>query len=301
MFAEVGNWPATELSLGNPTGLGINKAGELVVFHRAGRTWPRTGNMPSTTIDSDVLVNLDPVTGNRLKSWGRNMFIMPHGLTIDEDDNIWLTDVALHQVFKFAANGKLLMQLGEARVPGSDQSHFDQPTDVAIDGDGSFYVSDGYGNSRIIKFSASGQFLFQWGKKGKEDGEFNIPHSIDIDVEKGIIYVADRENRRIQVFDRNGGFLQSWENKSYGFMCAVTRDRFTENIIAVDDDRVVMEHFGSDIFVFANDGTVINRFGRSSRLTGPKTWYHDVVIDKDGNLYAGDILRNKVVKFRRLR
>jgi peptidylamidoglycolate lyase len=143
--------------------------------------------------------------GRIINSWGENLFIMPHGLKVDKQNNVWVTDVGLHQVFKFTHEGKLLLKIGEAKVPGKDATHFDMPTDIAIEDDGSFYVSDGYGNSRVVKFSATGQYLFEWGTKGDKESEFDIPHGITLD-KNGNVYVADRENSRIQVFDSSGKF-----------------------------------------------------------------------------------------------
>ena len=156
--------------------------------------------MPKSKINANTISLLDNKSGKILNSWGDSIFIMPHGLTVDNNNNVWVTDVGLHQVFKFDHNGKLLMQLGESKVPGGDSVHFNRPTDIAVAEDGSFYVSDGYRNSRIIKFSSNGRYLLQWGKKGDRDGEFDIPHAIDLD-RRGNVYVADRENNRIQVFD----------------------------------------------------------------------------------------------------
>ena len=119
--------------------------------------------------------------------------------------------VGLHQIFKFSHEGNLLLKLGVAKTPGNDSLHFDLPTDVAVADDGSFYVSDGYGNSRVVKFSKEGKYLFEWGKKGDKPGEFNTPHMIDLDT-YGNVYVADRENNRIQKFDAHGIFLKEWRN-----------------------------------------------------------------------------------------
>ena len=104
------------------------------------------------------------------------------------------------------------MTLGTARTPGQDGTHFDKPTDVAIGADGTIYVSDGYGNNRVARFSPDGKFLGQWGSnKGDKPGEFNLPHSISIDAEDRV-YVADRENRRVQIFDHDGKFLSAWKS-----------------------------------------------------------------------------------------
>ena len=106
-------------------------------------------------------------------------------------------------MFKFDHSGKLLLSVGERGVPGADGSHFNRPTDVATADDGSFYVSDGYLNSRVAVFSPEGRFLFEWGTKGGGPGQFNVPHGIALD-SYGRVYVADRGNARLQVFDKKG-------------------------------------------------------------------------------------------------
>ncbi len=147
----VNNWPQLpkEFLLGNPTGLAIDSNQNIFIFHRAGREWPLIGPMPDTYVSSKTILMLDKETGKILNSWGDSLFVMPHGLTVDKNDNVWVTDVALHQIFKFNHEGTLLMRLGEEKVPGNDSSHFNRPTDIVVANDGSFYVSDGYGNSRI--------------------------------------------------------------------------------------------------------------------------------------------------------
>lgn len=297
------NWPklSDNFILGNPTGIGINTNQHIFVFHRAGREWPLIASMPDTYISSKTILMLDRESGEILNSWGDNLFIMPHGLTVDMNNNIWVTDVGLNQVFKFRHDGKLLMKLGEAKIFGNDSTHFNRPTDVAVAKDGSFYVSDGYGNSRIVKFSPTGKFLFQWGKKGDNEGDFNIPHAIDLD-EKGNVYVADRENSRVQVFNSAGKFIQQWTDKNFGRICAVTFDKIKKEFVAVDDATSLfkVKHNGSDIIIFDSTGNLLSQFGRSSLYDGPKCWYHDVAIDNEGNIYVGDILGNKIQKFKKI-
>lgn len=281
--------------LGQPTGIGIDSRQNVFVFHRANRTWIEP--FPETFIPSNTVLVLEKITGKVLDSWGTNRFIMPHGLTVDKQDNIWLTDVGLHQIFKFTREGKLLMKLGIARTAGSDSLHFNQPTDVAVAEDGSFYVSDGYGNSRVMKFSANGKYLFQWGKKGDKAGEFNIPHSIDLDA-KGNVYVADRENNRIQAFDPQGKFLKEWKNESLEKLYSATIDKTNQRLFAVDylkEDTLIK---GSNIMQFDSIGNVFMQFGRSGLYDGPVCRYHDIAIDKEGSIYVGDILGNKIQKFK---
>ncbi len=301
-YQLVKDWPQFPIGfkLGNPTGIGIDMHQNIFVFHRAGRIWPLVMPMPKSLITKKTILMLDKQTGKILNSWGAGLFIMPHGLSVDQNDNIWVTDVGLHQVFKFSHEGKLLMKLGEAYVAGNDPLHFNRPTDVAIAYDGSFYVSDGYGNSRIIKFSASGKYLLEWGKKGSHPGEFNIPHALCLD-EKGYVYVADRENRRVQVFDSSGKFIKQWKSKSFGNICSVTFDKIKNSFVAVDDVTTFkLIHQGSDIILFDSTGNILTQFGRSGLYDGPVCWYHDAAIDKDKSIYVGDILGNRIQKFQKV-
>ena len=289
-----------DLILGNPTGIGIDTNQNIFIFHRANREWPLLGSMPDTYIKENTVLMVDPESGKLLNSWGGNLFIMPHGLTVDEDNNVWLTDVGLHQVFKFSHEGKLLLKLGEAKIPGKSKTHFNRPTDVAIAKDGSFYVSDGYGNSRIVKFSENGKYLFEWGKKGNEQGEFDTPHAIDLDI-NGNLYVADRENNRIQVFDSAGKYLKQFANKSFGRIFSVRIDKNAKKVFSIDDHTFLkIKHRGSDIFTLDTDGIIKTRFGRSGSYDGEVSWYHDIAIDSKQSIFVGDILGNKVQKFKKV-
>lgn len=286
--------------LGNPTGIGIDTNQNIVIFHRADRDWSLFRSMPDKPIQSRTILIIDKDNGKVVESWGDNLFIMPHGLTVDKENNIWVTDVGLQQVFKFNHNGKLLMKLGGAKVAGNDSLHFDKPTDIAIANDGSFYVSDGYGNSRVVKFSATGKYLLEWGKKGNNEGEFNIPHGITLD-NAGNVYVADRENNRIQVFDPNGKFIKQFVDGSFGAICSVAFDKEKSKLFAVDDFTFLkLKHRGSDVFVFDTEGQLQIRFGRNGSYNGSVSWYHDLTIDKDENIYVGDILENTIQKFKKV-
>lgn len=296
-YELVNNWPQLPVGyvLGNPTGIGIDSDQHIFVFSRGDRKW--TEPFPESLISSNTILELDRNTGKIMNSWGANVFIMPHGLTVDKQNNVWVTDVGLHQVFKFTHDGKLLMKWGTGRIAGTDSTHFNLPTDVAVAEDGSFYVSDGYGNSRVVKFSATGNYLFSWGTMGNKPGEFNLPHAIDLD-EKGNVYVADRENSRIQEFDANGKFINQWNNPNYGKMYSLAVNKKDNALIGVDyvvDDTVPK---GSDILFFEKSNVQATAIGRSGSYTGPVCRYHDVAIDDEGNLYVGDILGNSIQKFR---
>ncbi|GLU44100.1 peptidyl-alpha-hydroxyglycine alpha-amidating lyase family protein [Allomuricauda sp. NBRC 101325] len=296
-YVLVEDWPdlPSDFILGNPTGLAINSKNNIVVFHRASKVWEEP--MSENKIQENTITTIDKRTGKVLKSWGANLFIMPHGLEIDKEDNIWVTDVGLHQIFKFKSDGTLLLTLGTAQVAGNDKEHFNLPTDVAVSSDGSFYVSDGYGNSRVVKFSKEGKYLFEWGKYGDRQGEFNIPHGIDLD-KKGYVYVADRENNRIQKFDSEGNFITLWQNQTTDQFYSVTVDNRNNCLFGIDymivNDTIVK---GSDIFRFDLDLNLQTQFGRSGIYDGPISRYHDIQIDDDGSIYVVDILGNKVQKF----
>jgi peptidylamidoglycolate lyase len=301
-YELIKNWPQLPagFTLGNPTGIGIDTNQNIVVFHRADRNWSLFESMPDKPIQSKTILVIDKDNGHLISSWGDNLFIMPHGLTVDQENNIWVTDVGLNQVFKFSHNGKLLLTLGEAKVSGNDSLHFNKPTAVAIAKNGSFYVSDGYGNSRIIKFSAQGKYLFEWGKKGKRENEFDIPHGISLDINENV-YVADRENNRIQVFDPNGKFLRQFSDKSFGAIGSVAFDKTQTKLFAVDDFTFLkLKHHGSDVLILDTAGQVHTRFGRSGSYEGVIAWYHDLVVDREENIYVGDIQGNKIRKFKKV-
>lgn len=129
-----------------------------------------------------------------------------HGMHVDSFDNVWITDVGRHIVMKFTPDGELALTLGEPDRSGETETLLNQPTHAVVIPNGEIFVADGYGNSRIVKFSPKGKFLQAWGKPGTAPGEFQTPHVLAFD-SPGKLYVSDRENNRIQVFDTSGQFL----------------------------------------------------------------------------------------------
>ncbi|KAG8505406.1 Peptidylglycine alpha-amidating monooxygenase [Galemys pyrenaicus] len=169
---EALDWPGVYLLPGQVSGVALDPKNNLVIFHRGDHVWD--GNSFDSKfvyqqrglgpIEEDTILVIDPNNAAVLHSSGKNLFYLPHGLSIDKDGNYWVTDVALHQVFKLDPNSHEdpLLVLGRSMQPGSDQYHFCQPTDVAVDPDtGAIYVADGYCNSRIVQFSPSGKFITQ--------------------------------------------------------------------------------------------------------------------------------------------
>ncbi len=283
-YHVVHGWPELPegFAFGEVSGIGVDSHNHVFVFHR--------GEHP--------IMVFEGATGKLLASWGDGIFARPHGLTVDSHDNIWVTDVRSHQVYKFSHEGKLLMTLGVKDVPGLDGEHFNQPTDVAITPDGDFYVSDGYGNSRVAKFSSQGRLLFDWGWKGDQPGEFDTPHGIALD-SQGRVYVSDRSNARIEVFNANGKFLYQWKGPELG--------RPWDVAIGPDSNVYVMD--GGDLKPAPPDrgrvvkldpeGHVLETFGSFGRYDGQIYWGHQLTVARNGDVYVCDIKGMRAQKFRR--
>ncbi|KAL1448935.1 hypothetical protein WDU94_000184, partial [Cyamophila willieti] len=233
------HWPAKALQYGQVSSVSYDSFNLVYVFHRGDRVWDsdtfnanneyRQKSRGPITVDT-VLV-LDPNTGHLIRSWGRDMFYMPHGITLDKQNNIWITDVALHQVFKFprlnatsTGSSTPLLTLGIAFTPGNSHKHFCKPTSVVVLRNGDFWVADGYCHSRLVKFSADGIYLSQIGRSTMETGvlppapyHFSIPHSMALIEELNVLCVADRENGRLQCFDcHNGTFIKQIDSPTIG-------------------------------------------------------------------------------------
>jgi len=285
----VSDWPQLPdgMVLGQVAGVDVDSAGNVFVFHRAERVW-NGEDIKLELIASPTILVLNSETGELIDEWGAEMFAMPHGLTIDDEDNIWLTDVGLHQVFKFDPDGNLLLTLGERGSPGEDARHFNMPTDVAIAQDGSFYVSDGYINSRITRFSAEGEYIMSWGTKGKSPGQFDVPHNLAVDPQ-GHVYVADRGNARIQIFDEEGHFIQEWEGSSLGRPWAVRVNAHGDLFVVDGGDQNEFWPDRARILKIDSQGEVIASFGSYGREPGQFIWPHTIAIGPDGAVYVGEV------------
>nr|XP_046146537.1 peptidyl-glycine alpha-amidating monooxygenase B isoform X1 [Oncorhynchus gorbuscha]XP_046146538.1 peptidyl-glycine alpha-amidating monooxygenase B isoform X1 [Oncorhynchus gorbuscha] len=310
---EVTDWPESPLQLGQVSGLALDSDDNLVIFHRGDHQWgvnsfDNSGKYQQQSlgpIQQSTILVVDPVKGSVLKASGRNMFYLPHGITTDKDNNYWVTDVALHQVFKLSSDGrdKPLVVLGEAFEPGSDKEHFCKPTDVAVDPvTGNVYVSDGYCNARILKFSPEGKYLSHWGA-GSSDRrrrvQFRIPHSLVFLPDRRELCVADRENGRIQCFVAESG----------EFVKEIKKQEFGGEVFAISYAPV---HGG---LIYAVNGE--SAYGRSAPLKGFVINYstkeilddfspentqefgmpHDIVVTKDGRVFVGDAATDSVLKF----
>jgi len=272
----------------------VDSHNHVFVFHSADREWSEP--FPAEPIKAPTIVVFNGETGELITQWGQKMFVMPHGLSVDNYDNIWVTDVGRHQVFKFSHEGELLLTLGEDRVPGADKTHFNLPTDVAVQDDGGFFVSDGYGNSRVMKFSSAGKFEFQWGSEGSKHGQFDLPHGIAIG-NQDKVFVADRSNARIQVFNREGHFILQWAGPEIGrpYGIAIGQD---QKIYVVDGgDQPDTPPDRSRAMRLGLDGKVEVTFGRFGNYDGQFQMGHDIAVAKDQAVYVVDILGARVQKF----
>ena len=198
---------------GSTAGVAIGPNGNIWVAERCGANTCAGSNLAP-------ILEFDP-SGKLLTSFGAGMFVFPHGITVDREGNVWVTDAdgkdgKGHQVFKFSPAGKVLLTLGKAGIAGTTEDTFNKPSAVAIAANGDIFVADGHGgdsNARLVKFSKDGKFIMTWGKKGSAPGEFNGPHALAFD-SKGRLFVADRSNNRIQIFDQNGKLLDQWQQFS---------------------------------------------------------------------------------------
>lgn len=288
------NWPQlpNEVTLGQATGVAVDSHNHVFIFHRAKREWVEP--FPVETIKEHTVFMLDGSTGKLLSTWGGEQFVMPHGLSVDSDDNVWVTDVGSQQIHKFSHAGTLLLSIGEKGVQGTDENHFALPSDIGITKDGGVYVSDGYINTRVIKFTPSGVFESQWGTPGTQPGNFDLPHGIAINIDR--VYVADRGNSRLQIFDHNGVYIAEWKNKQIGRPYGVAVNGNGEVFIIDGGNQPLNTR--SRVIVLNPDGTVIESFNAAND-SDDSNLGHDIAIGNDGAVYVVDAWARSVRKFTR--
>ncbi|XP_012877504.1 PREDICTED: peptidyl-glycine alpha-amidating monooxygenase isoform X3 [Dipodomys ordii] len=307
---EALDWPGVYLLPGQVSGVAVDAKNNLVIFHRGDHVWDRNSfdskfvyqQRGLGPIEEDTILVIDPNNAAVLESRGKNLFYLPHGLSIDKDGNYWVTDVALHQVFKLDPNSKEgpLLILGRSMQPGSDQNHFCQPTDVAVDPrTRAIYVSDGYCNSRIVQFSPSGEFITQWGEassgRNPTPGHFSVPHSLVLVPHLNQLCVADRENGRIQCFNTDTKeFVREIKHESFGrnvfAISYIPGLLFAVNGKPYFGDQEPVQGF---VMNFSN-GEIIDVFKPVRKHFDMP---HDIVASEDGTVYVGDAHMNTVWKF----
>lgn len=190
-------WPFGKLPVGMQFGsvshVAVDSKNRIYVYQRK--------DPPVLVLDSD---------GELLMSWGEGLLVDGHGMYITNHDEVLLVARGIHEVLKFDTEGKILLRIGNREKP-SFQAPFNHPTDVAVSPSGEIYITDGYGNTRVHKFSSEGQLLHSWGEPGVKPGEFSTPHGIWVD-KQNKVYVVDRENNRVQIFNSEGIYLDEWRN-----------------------------------------------------------------------------------------
>ena len=294
------NWPIEATSeAGFPAGpwnliqapaVAVDTKGHIVVLHR--------GAHPILEFESD---------GKFVRSWGDGMFsegkvvsIPPanrtptrsnysavygpagcdscgaHSIRVDQEGNIWAVDACNHMVYKMDPQGKVIMRLGQKGVSGMGSNNFYLPTDVAFAANGDIYVSDGYGNPRVVKFTRAGKYLLQFGKRGTGPGEFGLPHNVVVDA-RGRVYVTDRDHQRVEVFDSNGEFLHQW--KTYGGV---------STLFMTKDQHIWVGGFLQDL-----DGKVLGRLPFPPDGDGG---VHGTTVTDSGDVYLA-YLSGQVQKF----
>ena len=253
----------------------------------------------------EVPVQVYATDGRLLRSWGRGLFRGPHSLRFDSQGKVWISDYQRHVVQQFTPEGELLRTLGVPDQAGDDEGHFNMPTDMTITPSGDVFVSDGYGNRRVVHFDAQGKFVKAWGGYGGGPGEFCLPHQIVLDA-RGVLYVADRNSGRIQLFDQQGKFLEQWTNLIMPWGLWISRQ--DELWVCGSSPQWWRKDGGypppkDQLFMrFSTDGKLqqlwtvpLGADGREQ--PGDCNWLHAVALDSHGNLYAGDINGKRLQKF----
>jgi DNA-binding beta-propeller fold protein YncE len=264
-----------DLNMGEVVGVTLNSAGELFVVNRGARGLLK--------FDKD---------GKFIRSMGEGapIFEGPHNARADKEDNIWYVDAGNNLVVKFDKTGRIRMVLGrrpeswtwkthviERAVPSRE--NFYQPTDVVVGPDGSIFVSDGYGNSRIAKYTKDGIFVKDWGTRGTAPGDFNTPHNMVMDAQNNL-YVADRQNGRIQVFDTEGKFLREFRVGGNPWSLCMTPG----------PNQVMFVGSVGRIFKVGLDGKVLGSIGKYGKAPGMVDWVHGVACPDDKTVYAAQEL-----------
>ena len=233
-------------------------------------------------------------SGTLLQSFGADMFIFPHGLAVDHEGNVYVTDGRGgdgkgHTVTKFSPDGELLLTLGQPGVAGEGPNTFNRPSDVAIAPNGDIFVADGHTgmdtNMRIVKFSKDGTFIKQWGQKGMAPGELDGAHGLAFD-SRGRLFVADRGNDRVQIFDQDGGFIDVW-----------TQFGSPSGLFISPDDMLYVADLGEGIRIgSARDGSVTAFIKAPVPESGTSRVAETVAADAQGNVYGGENAGMKLMK-----
>lgn len=282
---------------GSTAGVDIGPDGHVWAYDRCGANTCAGSNIPP-------ILKFDRSSGKLLTSFGAGMIIFPHGLHVDRDGNVWVTDAQGnkegtkgHQVIKFSPQGKVLMTLGKAGVAGNGPDTLNEPCDVITAPNGDIFVSDGHSgqsenpppntNGRIVKFTKDGKYVKEWGKLGSGPGEFRTPHALALD-SRGRLFVADRGNHRLQIFDQDGKFLDAWEQFSRVSGLFIDRN---DTLYAIDSESNATRHPGwkTGVRVGSTKEDKVLAFIPPHQTTNPEGAAGEgVAVDPEGNVYAAE-------------
>jgi len=289
---------------GSTSGVAIGSDGNIWTYERCG------GN---SCADSNLAPILEfDLSGKLLKNFGAGMFILPHGIFADRDGNVWVTDGVGgigtnddvgkhgkgHQIFKFSPDGRVLMTLGKAGVPGNTRDTFNRPSAVVVASNGDIFVADGHGsppnsqvNARIVKFSKDGKFIKEWGKVGSAPGDLNSPHALALD-SKGRLFVADRINNRIQIFTQDGKLISEW--KQFGRPSGIFIDK-DDTMYVADSESTDQPGYGYNpgckrgIRIGSARGGKVTAFIPDPDPKGSSSAAEGVAVDRNGNIYGAEV------------
>jgi DNA-binding beta-propeller fold protein YncE len=277
-------------------GIAVDREDRIYVFTRS--------NPPIQVYSAD---------GKLIRAWGEDVIDMAHHLKIDADGNVWISDIGLHVIRKCNPQGEVLLTIGTPGEAGCDQTHLYKPTDMAIAPNGHVFVSDGYGNNRVVHFDEQGKYVNEWGQLGTGPRDFSLPHAIAIDAD-GQLYVADRNNARVCVYNQQGELLDLWKNLIVPWGFCVTRDN--EIWVCGSSPMPWQQHpdypdaplscppKDQILMKFRPDGRLLQLWTIPKGTDGKEqpgdvNWIHAVAVDSKGNLYVGDIIGKRAQKFAR--
>jgi DNA-binding beta-propeller fold protein YncE len=299
----VKNWASLPDSRtwGSTAGVDIGPDGHVWAYDRCGAVGLDGG---CDTSQVTPILKFDRSTAKVLQSFGAGMFVLPHGIHVDREGNVWITDSAGnkagtkgHQVIKFSSEGKVLMTLGKAGVAGSGPDTFNEPCDVITAPNGDIFVADGHSGQnqnpppgstgRIMKFTKDGKFIKEWGKMGTAPGEFRTPHALAFD-SRGRLFVADRGNHRLQIFDQDGKLLDSFEQ--FGRVSGLFIDA-NDTLYAIDSESSPTRHpdWKTGIRIGTTKEDKVTAFIPPHETGEPHGAAGEgVAVDPDGNVYGAE-------------
>ena len=279
IYEELADWAKL------PEGWTFKEVADVVVDSRDRVYVFNRGEHPVMVFEQD---------GSFVTSWGEGLFTRPHGLTPGPDETLYCVDDEGHCIRKCALDGQILATIGTPGKPSQYQSGepFNQPTKVAFDPKtGDVYISDGYGNAKVHKFSADGKHLFSWGEYGTDPGQFNLVHSICTDKD-GRVYIADRENHRVQIFDDRGSYLEQWNNLHRPCGLHIEGElAYIGQLPTHLEVNAEYPNIGACVTIHDLAGRRLARLGdvMPGEKPGQFTAPHGLAVDSLGDIYVGEV------------